>query len=136
MSKLKLLAAFTILLSTSVSFGATAGDSNPTAEQLAEMPAIDDRYFSMQIMSQYGIFYLMTGNQFNGRAARSYLLLPTNYDGEIPGEFVTTDVIPAPSNTAYIFVRIAVMEVMPLEKVSRPGSKPVFKTSEKRFRAA
>ena len=75
-----------------------------------EMPAIDDRYFSLQIMSQYGIFYVMKGNQFNGRDARSYLLLPAGYDGETPGEFVTTDVIPAPSNTAYIFVRIAVME--------------------------
>lgn len=76
---------------------------------VVEMPGITDRYFSLQVMSQYGIFYTMTGNQFNGTKARQYLFVPAGYDGEIPGEFVTTDVVQAPSNTGYIFVRIAVM---------------------------
>ncbi len=75
---------------------------------VVEVPAIEDRYFSVQVMSQYGIFYSMVGKQFNGKEARKYIFLPANYQGEIPGEFVTTDVIHAPSNTAYIFVRIAV----------------------------
>lgn len=76
---------------------------------VVEVPAIDDRYFSVQVMSQYGIFYSMVGNQFNGTTARKYIFLPADYKGKIPGEFVTTDVIQAPSNTAYFFVRIAVM---------------------------
>ena len=76
---------------------------------VVEVPAIDDRYFSVQVMSQYGIFYSMVGNQFNGTKARSYIFLPSGYTGKVPGEFVTTDVIQAPSNTGYIFVRIAVM---------------------------
>lgn len=74
-----------------------------------EMPEIADRYFSLQVMSQYGIFYTMVGNQFNGTKARSYFFLPVGYTGKVPGEFVTTDVIHCPSNTGYIFVRIAVM---------------------------
>ena len=74
-----------------------------------DMPAIDDRYFSLQIMDQYGIFWLMAGNQFNGRAARSYLLLPVGYDGPLPGQFPTTDVIQATSNVGYLFARIAVV---------------------------
>ena len=76
---------------------------------VVEVPAIEDRYFSVQVMSQYGIFYSMVGNQFNGTRARQYIFLPVDYDGDVPGEFVTTDVIQAPSDTGYFFVRIAVM---------------------------
>jgi len=76
---------------------------------VVEMPEIADRYFSLQVMSQYGIFYIMVGNQFNGTKARTYFFLPVGYTGEVPGEFVTTDVIHCTSNTGYIFVRIAVM---------------------------
>ena len=72
------------------------------------MPEINDRYFSLQVMSQYGIFYTMVGNQFNGTNARKYIFVPASYKGKLPGEFVTTDVIHAPSEVGYIFVRIAV----------------------------
>ena len=75
-----------------------------------EMPEIKDRYFSLQIMNQYGIFYLMAGNQFNGTEARKYFIQPVGFTGSIPDNFVTTDVIPATSNIGYIFVRIAVEE--------------------------
>lgn len=75
---------------------------------VVEMPEIKDRYFSLQIMDQYGIFHTMVGNQFNGTKARNYIFLPVGYKGKVPAEFVTTDVIQAPSNTGYIFVRIAV----------------------------
>ncbi len=74
-----------------------------------EMPSITDRYFSLQIMDQYGIFYLMAGNQFNGTDARSYIIVPEDFRGKIPGEFATTEVIHATSKTAYANVRIAVL---------------------------
>jgi hypothetical protein len=74
-----------------------------------EMPEIADRYFSAQCMDQYGIFYVMVGNQFNGVDARSYIFLPVDYTGRAPAEFVTTDVIQAPSNIGYCLVRIALM---------------------------
>lgn len=76
---------------------------------IIEMPAITDRYFSLQIMDQYGIFYLMAGNQFNGTAARSYIIVPDDYKGKLPAEFATTEVIHAPSKTGYVLTRIAVL---------------------------
>jgi hypothetical protein len=76
---------------------------------IIEMPEIKDRYFSLQIMDQYGIFYLMAGNQFNGTAARSYIIVPPDYAGEIPAEFATTEVIHAPSKISYALTRIAVV---------------------------
>jgi len=74
-----------------------------------EMPAITDRYFSLQIMDQYGIFYLMAGNQFNGTEARSYIIVPNDFKGKIPAEFATTEMIHAPSKTSYALTRIAVL---------------------------
>jgi hypothetical protein len=74
-----------------------------------EMPAITDRYFSLQIMSQYGIFYVMVGNQFNGTDARSYIIVPDDYKGKIPGDFATTEVIHAPSKIGYAMTRIGVL---------------------------
>lgn len=76
---------------------------------IIEMPAINDRYFSLQIMDQYGIFYLMAGNQFNGTDARSYIIVPDDYKGKIPAQFATTEVIHAPSKISYALTRIAVL---------------------------
>lgn len=75
---------------------------------IIEMPEITDRYFSLQLMDQYGIFYLMAGNQFNGTDAKNYLIVPVDYNGELPAEFATTEVVHAPSNIAYANVRIGV----------------------------
>ncbi|KAB1185393.1 MULTISPECIES: DUF1254 domain-containing protein [Haloferax] len=72
-----------------------------------EMPEVTDRYFSLQLMSQYGTYFLYAGNQFNGTDARSYLILPGDYDGEVPSDFVTTDVVWAPTKTAFANVRYA-----------------------------
>jgi hypothetical protein len=74
---------------------------------VVEMPEVTDRYFSLQIMDQYGQYFLYAGNQFNGTDVRSYLLLPDGYDGEVPGEFVTTDVVQPPTRTAFAIVRYA-----------------------------
>jgi hypothetical protein len=74
-----------------------------------EMPEIAGRYFSLQIMDQYGIFYLMAGNQFNGTEARSYIIVPDDYNGKIPGEFATTEIIHAPTKTSWAMTRIAVV---------------------------
>jgi hypothetical protein len=74
-----------------------------------EMPEITDRYFSLQIMDHYGIYYMMAGNQFNGTAARAYLIVPDGYGGKLPGDFATTEVISAPAKTSFLVVRIAVI---------------------------
>ncbi|WP_225333437.1 DUF1254 domain-containing protein [Halomicrobium urmianum] len=75
-----------------------------------EMPEVTDRYFSLQLMNQYGIFPLYAGNQFNGTDARSYLILPDGYDGEIPSEFPATDVAQAETKSLFIIVRYALKD--------------------------
>lgn len=74
---------------------------------ILEMPEINDRYFSAQVMDQYGIFHTMVGNRFNGSKAKKYIFIPPSYQGSIPREFSTQNVIQWPSNIAYVLVRIA-----------------------------
>ena len=76
---------------------------------IIEMPEITDRYFSLQIMDQYGIFYMMVGNQFNGTDAQNYVITPPGYTGDLPEGFPTTNVIPATSKTGFLFIRMAVL---------------------------
>lgn len=73
-----------------------------------EVPEITDRYFSVQIMDQYGIFRMIVGSPFNGTAARKYILIPPGFDGTVPADFPTTDIVQWPSKTAYGVVRMAV----------------------------
>ncbi len=73
-----------------------------------EVPAITDRYFSVQIMDQYGIFRMIVGSPFNGTIARKYILIPPGFDGTVPADFPTTDIVQWPSKTAYGVVRMAV----------------------------
>jgi len=75
---------------------------------VVEVPEITDRYFSVQIMDQYGIFRMIVGSPFNGTKARKYILLPPDFAGEVPADFPTTDIVQWPSKTAYGVVRMAV----------------------------
>ena len=61
-------------------------------------------------MDQYGQYFHFAGNQFNGTDARSYLILPDGYDGEVPGEFATTDVVEAPTKTVFAIIRYALYD--------------------------
>lgn len=73
-----------------------------------EVPEITDRYFSVQIMDPYGIFRIIVGSPFNGTKARKYILLPPGFEGNVPADFPTTDIMQWPSKTAYGVVRMAV----------------------------
>jgi hypothetical protein len=61
-------------------------------------------------MEQYGIFRHTVGLPFNGTDARSYVFLPAGYEGELPSEFPTTEIVQWPSVTAYSMVRLGVIE--------------------------
>jgi hypothetical protein len=74
-----------------------------------EMPEIEDRHFSAQAMSPYGIYHTMLGNQFNGTKARKYVFLPVGYKGKVPADFASIDVIRTPSDINYLLVRIAIL---------------------------
>lgn len=73
-----------------------------------EVPEITDRYFSVQIMDQYGIFRMIVGSPFNGTKARKYILVPPGFAGNVPADFPTTDIVQWPALTAYGVVRMAV----------------------------
>lgn len=73
-----------------------------------EVPEITDRYFSVQIMDQYGIFRMIVGSPFNGTKARKYILVPPGFTGDVPADFPTTDIVEWPALTAYGVVRMAV----------------------------
>ena len=73
-----------------------------------EVPEITDRYFSVQIMDQYGIFRIIVGSPFNGTKARKYILVPPGYTKDIPADFATTDIFQWPSLTASAVARMAV----------------------------
>lgn len=73
-----------------------------------EVPEITDRYFSVQVMDQYGIFRMIVGSPFNGTKARKYILVPPGFTGNVPADFPTTDIIQWPSLTAYGVARMAV----------------------------
>ena len=73
-----------------------------------EVPEITDRYFSVQVMDQYGIFRMIVGSPFNGTMARKYILVPPGFSGNVPADFPTTQIIQWPSLTAYGIARMAI----------------------------
>jgi len=73
-----------------------------------EVPEITDRYFSVQVMDQYGIFRMIVGSPFNGTKARKYILVPPGFTGNVPADFPTTEIVQWPALTAYGVVRMAV----------------------------
>lgn len=72
-----------------------------------EVPEITDRYFSVQVQDQYGIFRMIVGSPFNGTIARKYILVPPGFKGKIPADFPTTDIVQWPAKTAYGIARMA-----------------------------
>ncbi|MBM9604139.1 DUF1254 domain-containing protein [Desulfopila inferna] len=79
-----------------------------TGPIVIEVPEITDRYFSVQIMDQYGIFRMIVGSPFNGTSARKYILVPPTFTGNVPADFPTTEIVQWPTLTAYGVVRMAV----------------------------
>jgi hypothetical protein len=73
-----------------------------------EVPEITDRYFSVQVMDQYGIFRMIVGSPFNGTAAHKYILVPPDFTGKVPADFPTTEIVQWPSLTAVALARMAV----------------------------
>ena len=73
-----------------------------------EVPEITDRYFSVQVMDQYGIFRMIVGSPFNGTKARKYILVPPGFAENIPASFPTTDIVQWPSLTGSVVARMAV----------------------------
>jgi hypothetical protein len=90
-----------------------------TEPVVVEMPEITDRYFSLQLMDQYGIYFLYAGNQFNGTTARSYLVRPDGWKGQTPDNFAAIDVIGAPTISVWAIVRFGLADPNDEAEVAR-----------------
>ncbi len=72
-----------------------------------EIPAIKDRYYSFEVIDQYGEYYFLVGSPFTGVEYQKYILIGLGWQGTVPAEFSGTQIIVAPSNTAFMAVRMA-----------------------------
>ncbi len=71
-----------------------------------EIPAIKDRYFSFEAIDQYGDYYFYVGSPFSSTEHQKYILVGIGWQGTVPDEFSGTQLIVAPSNTAFMAVRM------------------------------
>jgi hypothetical protein len=103
--------AFTAIIAPNATTLYGLGFLDLQAEPLVlETPEITDRYFSLQLMDQYGMYFLYAGNQFNSTRARSYLVLPHGWEGQLPDDFAAVDIIIAPTRTALANIRIGLRD--------------------------
>lgn len=79
------------------------------------MPAVPDRYFSFQASDQYPRWFMQVGNQFNGREARTYLIVGPDFRGPYPRGFTSADIWQSPSNCMLGAVRYALRSNDPQE---------------------
>jgi len=76
-----------------------------TEPVVVELPAIEDIYGTFQIMDQYGDYYFYAGNQLTGRQAQKYIIVGPDWQGKIPDEFTSIQIIKAPSSSAFFIIR-------------------------------
>jgi hypothetical protein len=74
---------------------------------IIDIPAIKDRYWSIQIVDQYSNWYAFIGNQFTGTDAQKLLVLGPDWKGELPAGFKGSEIVRAPSNDALVTPRLA-----------------------------
>jgi len=73
-------------------------------------PETSGRYQTLRLMDPYGISFLYAGTPFDGDGERRYLILPRDYDGPIPPDFATTELIRAPARSVLATYRIALQD--------------------------
>ena len=71
------------------------------------IPAVPDRYFSVQACDQYPRWFMTVGNQFTGRNAQHFLIVGPNFHGPYPRGFAAVQIYPSPSNCVLVAGRFA-----------------------------
>ena len=71
------------------------------------VPAVPDRYFSVQACDQYPRWFMTVGNQFTGRDAQHFLIVGPDFKGPYPRGFAAVQMYPSPSNCALVAGRFA-----------------------------
>ena len=85
-----------------------------------ELPALDWRYYSLQVMDHYGDYFLEAGEPFTGTQARRFVLCGPSWTGSLPPQVNMREIVAAPSNTVWAILRVAVTENTEIDlKVAR-----------------
>ena len=77
-----------------------------------ELPALEGRYFSLQVMDHYGDYFLEAGEPFTGSGARRFVLCGPAQDGRLPAAFNRRELIAAPSDAVWAILRVAVTRAL------------------------
>ena len=83
-----------------------------------ELPSLVDRYYSLQVMDQYGDYFLEVGEPFTGTEARRFVLCGPAWSGNLPPEVNIREVFTAPSNTVWGIMRVAVTDTSDADLVA------------------
>jgi hypothetical protein len=73
---------------------------------VVELPAIDDLYFTYQLMDHYGDYFYYAGNQFTGRDAHKFIVVGPGWSGRLPEEFTSLQIVVAPSSSLFAIARL------------------------------
>ncbi len=68
------------------------------------------RYWSVQAADQYASWFFMIGDQFTGNGPQHYLVIGPHWQGKLPEDFRSTEIIRAPSDSFSMTLRIAVTD--------------------------
>ncbi len=70
------------------------------------VPAIKNRYWSVQATDQYARWFLKMGNQWTGADAQQGLLVGPEWIGQLPTGFTGSEILRVPSNYLFLIFRL------------------------------
>lgn len=79
------------------------------------VPAISDRYWSLQLADNYARWWHMIGSQFTGKGPVQRLLVGPGWRGRLPEGFVGEQIIQSPSDFSVAALRMALTDDSPEE---------------------
>jgi len=74
------------------------------------VPAIKNRYWSVQACDQYAKWYAKIGSQWTGTDAQKLLIVGPDFSGDLPSGFVGSEIVRATSDFSLIAFRLALKD--------------------------
>jgi hypothetical protein len=74
------------------------------------IPAVDQRYWSLQMADNYSRWWHMIGSQFNAPGPVRRLFVGPNWSGKLPADFVGEEIVQSDSDFAVALLRIALTD--------------------------
>ncbi|MNO59084.1 hypothetical protein D3C76_496640 [compost metagenome] len=74
------------------------------------VPAVENRYWSIQMVDNYARWWHMIGSQFNAPGPVRRLLVGPNWSGKLPAEFVGEEIVQSASDFGAAILRVALTD--------------------------